>query len=147
MGEWTDAGDWHISPCLLRFIKERQGVWVVVGLLHFAVQLITQNLTPRVCVALAERSICELLYFYSQEQVLGLLHVCWFTDYLTTAFQLSMGDIRSCRWEDNINIKNSEALVRKRTLSTERPPLVGEVSANFSWWGCHVVSSTKPHGR
>jgi hypothetical protein len=28
--------------------------------------------------------------------------------------------------------KNSVALVRKRTIPTERPPLVGEVSANFS---------------
>jgi hypothetical protein len=26
---------------------------------------------------------------------------------------------------------NSVALVRKRTISTDRPPLVGEVSANF----------------
>jgi hypothetical protein len=26
---------------------------------------------------------------------------------------------------------NSVALIRKRTISTERPPLVGEVSANF----------------
>jgi hypothetical protein len=28
--------------------------------------------------------------------------------------------------------KNSVALVRKRTIPTERPPLVGEVNANFS---------------
>ena len=27
--------------------------------------------------------------------------------------------------------KNSVALVRERTIPTERPPLVGEVSANF----------------
>jgi hypothetical protein len=27
---------------------------------------------------------------------------------------------------------NSVALVRKRTIPTERPPLVGEVNANFS---------------
>jgi hypothetical protein len=27
---------------------------------------------------------------------------------------------------------NSVALARKRTISPERPPLVGEVSANFS---------------
>jgi hypothetical protein len=27
--------------------------------------------------------------------------------------------------------KNSVALVRKRTIPTKRPPLVGEVSANF----------------
>jgi hypothetical protein len=27
---------------------------------------------------------------------------------------------------------NSGALVRQRTIPTERPPLVGEVSANFS---------------
>jgi hypothetical protein len=30
------------------------------------------------------------------------------------------------------NLTNSFALVRKRTILTERPPLVGEVSANFS---------------
>jgi hypothetical protein len=30
-----------------------------------------------------------------------------------------------------IEKKNSEALVRKRTIPTERPPLVGEVSATF----------------
>jgi hypothetical protein len=30
------------------------------------------------------------------------------------------------------NKKNSEALVRQRTIPTERPPFVGEVSANFS---------------
>jgi hypothetical protein len=28
--------------------------------------------------------------------------------------------------------KNSVALVRKRTIPIERPPLVGEVTANFS---------------
>ena len=42
---------------------------------------------------------------------------------------------------------NSVALVRKRTISTERPP-VGEVSANFlRIEGCHVVSATDLHGR
>jgi hypothetical protein len=35
--------------------------------------------------------------------------------------------------------KNSVASVRERTMPTERPPLVGEVSANF----CHVVSLTE----
>ena len=30
-----------------------------------------------------------------------------------------------------IIIKNSVALVRERTIPTERPPPVGEVSANF----------------
>jgi hypothetical protein len=29
--------------------------------------------------------------------------------------------------------KNSVALVRKRTIPTDRPPLVGEVSANLCW--------------
>jgi hypothetical protein len=29
-------------------------------------------------------------------------------------------------------IKNSETLVLKRTLPTERPPLFGEISANYS---------------
>jgi hypothetical protein len=31
----------------------------------------------------------------------------------------------------NIKKLNSVALVRERTIPTERPPLVGEVSANF----------------
>jgi hypothetical protein len=33
----------------------------------------------------------------------------------------------------NINKKNSVAVIRKRTMPTERPPLVGEVSVNLCW--------------
>jgi hypothetical protein len=41
------------------------------------------------------------------------------------------------------------ALIRKRTILTERPPLVGEVSANFFFAdrGYRLVSITDPHGR
>ena len=50
----------------------------------------------------------------------------------------------SCR----SNKLNSVALVRERTILTERPPPVGEVSANFlRIEGCHVVSVTVPQGR
>jgi hypothetical protein len=36
------------------------------------------------------------------------------------------------RWEDKKQNKtNSVALVQERTIPTERPPLIGEVSANF----------------
>jgi CBS-domain-containing membrane protein len=42
---------------------------------------------------------------------------------------------------------NSMVRVRERTISTERPPLVGEVVANFADKGCHVVSVTDPYGR
>jgi hypothetical protein len=38
---------------------------------------------------------------------------------------------------------NSVAWVRERTISSERPLLVGEVSANFL--RCHVVSVTDPY--
>jgi hypothetical protein len=42
----------------------------------------------------------------------------------------------------------SVASVRKRTLPTELPPLVSELSANFlRIEGCHVVSVTNPYGR
>jgi hypothetical protein len=40
--------------------------------------------------------------------------------------------------------KNSVALVRKRTMPTERPPLVGEVVPTFADRGCCVVSATDP---
>jgi hypothetical protein len=42
---------------------------------------------------------------------------------------------------------NSVALVTELTIPTERPPLVGEVSAKFAERGCHVVSVTNPYSR
>jgi hypothetical protein len=42
---------------------------------------------------------------------------------------------------------NSVAWDRERTIPTERPPLVGKVSAKFADTGCHVVSVTDPRGR
>jgi hypothetical protein len=42
---------------------------------------------------------------------------------------------------------NSEVWVRERTIPTKRPPLVGEVSANFCGRGWHVVRVTDPYGR
>jgi hypothetical protein len=46
---------------------------------------------------------------------------------------------------DNNSI-NSVA-VRERTVPTERPQLVGDVSANFRGRGCHVVSVTDLYDR
>jgi hypothetical protein len=49
---------------------------------------------------------------------------------------------------NNNNNNNSVALVRERTVPTERPQFDGEVSANFSAdRGCGVVSTTDPHCR
>jgi hypothetical protein len=45
------------------------------------------------------------------------------------------------------NKTNPVALVRKRTIPTERPPIVSEVSANICGWGCNVVSVMDPYGR
>jgi hypothetical protein len=42
---------------------------------------------------------------------------------------------------------NSVALIRERTMPTERPPLVGEVMPTFADRGCRVVSATDSHGR
>jgi hypothetical protein len=39
------------------------------------------------------------------------------------------------------------ALVRERTMPTERPPLVREVVPTFADRGCRVVSATDSHGR
>jgi hypothetical protein len=41
-----------------------------------------------------------------------------------------------------ILINNSVALVRERTIPTERPPLVSEISAKFADRGCGVFSVT-----
>jgi hypothetical protein len=46
------------------------------------------------------------------------------------------------------NKLNPMVWVRERTIPTERPPLIGEVIANFfADRGCHVVSVTDPYGR
>jgi hypothetical protein len=42
---------------------------------------------------------------------------------------------------------NSVALVRKRTIPTERPPLSAKLVPTFTDRGCRVVSATDPHGR
>jgi hypothetical protein len=49
-----------------------------------------------------------------------------------------------CCGDKTINKTNS---VAERTIPTERPPLVGEVSATFADEGCCVVSTTDPYGR
>jgi hypothetical protein len=41
---------------------------------------------------------------------------------------------------------NSVAWVCKRTIPTERPPLVGDVSAKFADRRCHEVSATDTYG-
>jgi hypothetical protein len=43
--------------------------------------------------------------------------------------------------------KKTVVLVRKRTIPTERPQPVGEVSTYLADRGCRVVSATDPHGR
>jgi hypothetical protein len=47
----------------------------------------------------------------------------------------------------NKNQTNYVAWMRERTILTEVPPLVGEVSDNFADRGCHMVSVTDPYGR
>jgi hypothetical protein len=42
---------------------------------------------------------------------------------------------------------NSVALVRERTIPTERPPLVGELVPSFADRGCRVVSAADSQGR
>jgi hypothetical protein len=61
------------------------------------------------------------------------------------------------RWRvDNMEVKiplqlerklNSVALVRKRTIPTERSPLAGEISATFTDRKYRVVSATDSHCR
>jgi hypothetical protein len=45
---------------------------------------------------------------------------------------ISEGQVKNVPYNDTSKLKNSGALVRQGTITTERPPLVGEVSANFS---------------
>jgi hypothetical protein len=70
-------------------------------------------------------------------------HVCGIS-FLSFIFFHWIGTIRKKKGGG----ANYMASVRKRTIPTERPPFVSEVSANlFADRGCHVVSVTNPYGR
>jgi hypothetical protein len=53
-----------------------------------------------------------------------------FADLESSVFKVSLASMNHHAKEKTIKL-NSVALVRERTIPTERPPLVGEVSANF----------------
>jgi hypothetical protein len=48
---------------------------------------------------------------------------------------------------EGLRKKTALAMVRQRTMPTERPPLVGEVVPTFADRGCCVVSATDAPGR
>jgi hypothetical protein len=69
-------------------------------------------------------------------------------------FIVQCGDnIQQCKHQEyiifNIQLKyKSVALFRKRTIPTERPPLLSaKLMPIFAAKGCRVVSATDPHGR
>jgi hypothetical protein len=55
-----------------------------------------------------------------------------YSEHLLQAMRIHYGSVRIATSQTNKTKTNSGALVRQRTILTERPPLVGEVSANFS---------------
>jgi hypothetical protein len=51
------------------------------------------------------------------------------------------------RLNDHSNLDNSVVLVCERNISTERSPLVGQVSAKFYGWRVSRVSAKDLYGR
>jgi hypothetical protein len=51
------------------------------------------------------------------------------------------------RVSETLCVTNSETLVRKRTILTEGPPLVGEVNANLCGYRVSRGRETDPYGR
>jgi hypothetical protein len=71
----------------------------------------------------------------------------WTIKIIHTRIIINGTNKKMCFYHGN-PIKNSMTSVRKRTIPTERPPLVSEVSANILQIEvCHVVSVTNPYGR
>jgi hypothetical protein len=83
----------------------------------------------------------------------GTVHIYTQTIHRTTQIQTKhrktqIQTIHRTTQTQTIHKTKSVALVRERTIPTERPQPVGEVSANFfRIEGCHVVSANDPHGR
>jgi hypothetical protein len=89
------------------------------------------------------------------ESEAGRVWTQWWTPSQWCAVQNKINrDVIKCMWNKiSFNVrsfcnKNNKKitpwlLVRKRTIPTERPPLVGQVSANFCW---HRVSRVQSNG-
>jgi hypothetical protein len=95
---------------------------------------------------------------YRQQKALSHFPPCWWIDWLLMIKNclIESGPPRTCQFvyvstqlpEFTSTEEISTASVRKRTIPTERPQLVSEVSATFfANRGCHVVSVTNPYGR
>jgi hypothetical protein len=72
------------------------------------------------------------------------MDVCRFAAYVLNGDVIKVKSYNVLSTTDIFAVKklNSVAVVRKLTIPTERPPLVGEVSADFG-----VASATNSHGR
>jgi hypothetical protein len=70
--------------------------------------------------------------FCYQLSISGRDHFYMLLHYMTSHYIGSYDDDDNNNNNNNKLKLNSVTLVRKRTIRTERPPLVGEVSANFS---------------
>jgi hypothetical protein len=82
------------------------------------------------------------------------VHVTWFLQrrnptlkVFCCIFQESAMLVRRCHVQENDNEQktNCVALSSRASYTDRRPPLVGEVSANFSGVERRVVSATCPH--
>jgi hypothetical protein len=88
----------------------------------------------------------------SHDQVINLLTTLFFRLLIFLLWQvfanwISVANMATIA-EDFRYKKNSVASVRERTIPTERPPSVSEVSSNFfKLEGANVVSVTNPYGR
>jgi len=79
------------------------------------------------CCALSGRGLCDELIARPEESYrLCCVVVCDLENLVNEEALAHCGLLRQKQ-----NKKNSVALVRERTIPTERPPPVGEVSANF----------------
>ena len=70
----------------------------------------------------------ELHMFFKLCHII-IIHIRKFSTHLTASFTASTVRLRHLHF--NLIKKNYMALVRERTIPTERPPPVGEVSAKF----------------
>jgi hypothetical protein len=91
-------------------------------------------------------STCQVAYETSHSAVSNMFHESLCTYNCTTCNNNNNDDDDDDDDDDNNNNNNSSmVLVHKRTIPTEKPPHVGEVSNNFCGQRvCRVVSTADP---
>jgi hypothetical protein len=104
--------------------------------------------TPKISCTVRDKAARHLVL--SQRSLMTVMHwrrmPCDLVHHVKIILVIVTIQANRVLYQKVVQVLNSMVWVRKWTIPTKGPPLVGEVSANFGDRGCQVVSMVDPYG-